>query len=106
MRTRAWAVALLSVGFLGIVVPASPPARAAVLPSGFQEQIVFSGLNQPTNIEFAPDGRVFVAEKGGVIKVFDNIADPTPTVFANLSANTHNVWDRGMLGLALSGSSV
>ncbi|WP_020525108.1 PQQ-dependent sugar dehydrogenase [Catelliglobosispora koreensis] len=76
--------------------------HAAIVPSGFQEQIVFAGLSQPTNIEFAADGRVFVAEKGGVIKVFDNIADPTATVFANLSANTHNVWDRGMLGLALA----
>ncbi len=76
--------------------------HAAIVPSGFQEQIVFAGLSQPTNIEFAADGRVFVAEKGGVIKVFDSIADPTATVFANLSANTHNVWDRGMLGLALA----
>ena len=106
MRTRAWAVALLSAGFLGVVVPASPPAQAALLPSGFQEQIVFTGLNQPTNIEFAPDGRVFVAEKGGVIKVFDGLADPTPSVFADLSARTHNQWDRGMLGLALSGQNV
>jgi glucose/arabinose dehydrogenase len=77
-------------------------AQAVIVPSGFQEQIVFAGLSQPTNIEFATDGRVFVAEKGGVIKVFDDIADATPTVFANLSANTHNVWDRGMLGLALA----
>ncbi len=100
MRTRAaWIVSVLLLGALFVVVT---PATAAILPSGFQEQIVFSGLNQPTNIEFAPDGRVFVAEKGGVIKVFDSIADPTPTVFADLSANTHNVWDRGMLGLALA----
>ncbi|WP_117211236.1 PQQ-dependent sugar dehydrogenase [Allorhizocola rhizosphaerae] len=104
MRTRvAWVVSALLLGALFVVVQ---PAGAAIVPSGFQEQIVFSGLSQPTNIEFAPDGRVFIAEKGGVIKVFDSIADPTPTVFANLSANTHNVWDRGMLGLAVGGSSV
>ncbi|MGW4465287.1 PQQ-dependent sugar dehydrogenase [Micromonospora sp. NPDC004704] len=76
-------------------------AEAVTLPSGFQEQIVFSGLNQPTNIEFAPDGRIFVAEKGGRIKVFDDLADPTATVFADLSTNVHNQWDRGLLGLAL-----
>ncbi|MFK3984940.1 PQQ-dependent sugar dehydrogenase [Micromonospora sp. NPDC050397] len=76
-------------------------AEAVTLPSGFQEQIVYSGLSQPTNIEFAPDGRVFVAEKGGRIKVFDDLADPTPTVFADLSTNVHNQWDRGLLGLAL-----
>src|SRR5262245_10371989 len=77
------------------------PAEAVALPSGFQEQVVFSGLNQPTNIEFAPDGRIFVAEKGGRIKVFDDLADTTPTLFADLSVDTHNVWDRGLLGLAL-----
>ncbi|MBB5870105.1 glucose/arabinose dehydrogenase [Allocatelliglobosispora scoriae] len=89
---------------LGVTAPSWPdaPAQAATVPSGFQEQIVFSGLSQPTNLEIAADGRVFVAEKGGVIKVFDSIADPTPTVFADLSANTHNIWDRGMLGLALA----
>ena len=76
-------------------------AEAATLPSGFQEQIVFSGLTQPTNIEFAPDGRIFVAEKTGAIKVFDNLADTTPTVFADLSAQVHSQWDRGLLGLAL-----
>jgi glucose/arabinose dehydrogenase len=78
------------------------PVSALALPSGFQEQIVFSGLSSPVDLEFAPDGRVFVAEKGGRIKVFDDLADTTPTVFADLSANVHNQWDRGLLGLALA----
>ncbi|GAB3962665.1 PQQ-dependent sugar dehydrogenase [Plantactinospora veratri] len=77
------------------------PASAVTLPAGFQEQVVFSGLDQPTNIEFAPDGRIFVAEKGGRIKVYADLADPTPTVFADLSTNVHHQWDRGLLGLAL-----
>jgi glucose/arabinose dehydrogenase len=71
------------------------------LPSGFQESIVFSGLTQPAAVRFASDGRVFVAEKQGVIKVFDNLSDPTPTVFADLNANVYNFWDRGLLGFAL-----
>ncbi|SDY66416.1 Glucose/arabinose dehydrogenase, beta-propeller fold [Micromonospora pattaloongensis] len=85
-----------------LVSPDARPAAAATVPSGFQEQIVFRGLTQPTNIEFAPDGRVFVAEKAGRIKVFDTLADSTPTLFADLSANVHNQWDRGLLGLALA----
>ncbi|SCL34094.1 Glucose/arabinose dehydrogenase, beta-propeller fold [Micromonospora rhizosphaerae] len=94
----------LLVGALvaGVVAPVhAAPAAAATLPSGFQEQIVFSGLNAPTDLEFAPDGRIFVAEKGGRIKVFDNLADTSPTVFADLSTNVHDQWDRGLLGLAL-----
>ena len=80
----------------------SRAATAVALPSGFQEQIVYSGLSSPVDLEFARDGRVFVAEKGGRIKVFDDLADPTPAVFADLTANVHNQWDRGLLGLALA----
>jgi glucose/arabinose dehydrogenase/PKD repeat protein len=79
----------------------APTAGASVLPTGFTESVVWGGLNNPTNIEFAADGRIFVGEKRGVIKVFDNEADPTATVFADLSGNVHDFWDRGMLGLAV-----
>src|SRR5262249_10982604 len=98
--TRALVAALVTTG---VLVPlTASPAAAATLPSGFQEQVVFSGLNQPTNIEFSPDGRIFVAEKSGIIKVFDSLADPTPDTFADLSVNVHNQWDRGLLGMALA----
>ena len=83
------------------VLATSEPAAAVSLPPGFQESIVFSGLTQPTAVRFSPDGRVFVAEKSGVIKVFDSLSDTTPTVFADLRTQVHNFWDRGLLGLAL-----
>ena len=63
--------------------------------------MAITGLSNPTAVRFAPDGRVFVAEKSGLIKVFDSVSDPTPTVFADLRTNVHNFWDRGLLGLAL-----
>ena len=69
--------------------------------AGFQETAVISGLTNPTIVRFAADGRVFVAEKSGVIKVFDNLNDTTPTVYSGLPTNVHNFWDRGLLGLAL-----
>jgi glucose/arabinose dehydrogenase len=75
---------------------------ASVLPPGFQERVVFSGLDHPIAVRFAPDGRVFVGEKSGLIKVFDGLDDTTPTVFADLRTNVHNFWDRGLLGLALA----
>jgi glucose/arabinose dehydrogenase len=84
-----------------VVALAPAAARAVALPANFQESVVWSGLTYPTNIEFAPDGRIFVAEKSGVIKVFDSPTDATPTVFANLGANVHDFWDRGMLGMAV-----
>jgi glucose/arabinose dehydrogenase len=67
----------------------------------FQETVVFSGLINPTAIEFASDGRVFVAEKSGLIKVFTDLTDTTPSIFADLRTNVYNHWDRGLLSLAL-----
>ena len=67
----------------------------------FQQSTVISGLTNPTVVEFARDGRVFIAEKGGIIKVFDNLSDTTATVFADLRTNVYNYHDRGLLGMAL-----
>ena len=53
-----------------------PLTAAAALPPGFTETVAFSGLTNPTAVRFAPDGRVFVAEKGGLIKVFDEPLGP------------------------------
>ena len=76
-------------------------ALAATLPSGFQESIAISGLTLPTNFRFASDGRIFVAEKTGLVKVFDSLDDTTPTTFADLRSEVDDYWDRGLLGLAL-----
>jgi Glucose / Sorbosone dehydrogenase len=89
------------VGALAAVLAYGVSSGSGALPSGFQESTAFTGLTNPTAIEFASDGRVFVAEKRGVIKVFDNLSDATPTVFADLNANVYNFWDRGLLGMAL-----
>ena len=64
---RWWVVSAFAV-VLTLVLATG--ARAGTLPSGFQETTVFSGLVNPTVVRFAPDGRVFVAQKNGVIKVF------------------------------------
>jgi glucose/arabinose dehydrogenase/PKD repeat protein len=94
-------VALVLGSLAALVAATAPAARAATLP-GFQESVVFSGLTNPTVVRFAPDGRVFVAEKRGVIKVFDSLTDTTPTTFADLNVNVYNFWDRGLLGMALA----
>ncbi len=79
----------------------SHAAQAGTLPGGFQESTAFTGLSNPTALSFTPDGRVFVGEKSGVIKVFDGLGDATPTTFADLSTETYNFWDRGLLGLTV-----
>jgi glucose/arabinose dehydrogenase len=96
----AVAVALMTVVTLAVVIRSQAPAGAAV-PQGFTEVTAFSGLVNPTAVRFAADGRVFVAEKRGVIQMYDGVADTTPTTVADLRTEVHNYWDRGMLGLAV-----
>ena len=87
----------------GIHLLATPvSAQAATLLPGFAESTALSGLINPTVVRFSSDGRVFVAEKRGVIKVFDSLSDSTPSVFADLNVNVYNFWDRGLLGMALA----
>ena len=80
---------------------ADSPSRVPSLPAGFHDNVAFSGLSFPTAVRFAPDGRVFVAEKSGLVKVFDSLGDTTPTVVADLRTEVDDYWDRGLLGLAL-----
>ncbi len=81
-------------------VSAAKAPAAASFP-GFQETAAITGLTEPMSVAFSPDGRVFVAEKSGLIKVFDGISDPTPTLFADLSTNVYNFFDRGLMSIAL-----
>jgi len=97
--SRTIVVTVAAVAVLVLSAPGS--AAAATYPMGFAEQTVFSGLVNPTGIRFASDGRVFVAEKSGLVKVFDSLSDPQPEIFADLRTQVHNFWDRGLLGLAL-----
>ncbi|HTY43425.1 MAG TPA: PQQ-dependent sugar dehydrogenase [Thermoanaerobaculia bacterium] len=79
----------------------APAGATSFKQPGFSETVVFSGLTFPTVVRFLPDGRVLVAEKGGKLKLFPNIATNSYTVVADLSAEVHNFWDRGLLGLAV-----
>ena len=52
-------------------------------------------------LQFAPDGRIFVGQKNGVIKVFQSLTDTNPVTVADLSGKVDDYWDRGLLGMAL-----
>lgn len=85
-----------------MLVPAlAAPATPTFSDGHFLDQLAITGLTQPTTVRFASDGRAFVAEKSGLIKEFDSLADTTPTNVADLRTQTDNYWDRGLLGLAL-----
>lgn len=76
-------------------------ASAQNYPSGFRQTHVLTGLSAPTQARFAHDGRVYVAEKSGRIRVFANLLDTAPQPVADVGADVHDYHDRGLLGLAL-----
>ena len=53
------------------------------------------------DVEIAPNGRVFVAEKSGIVKTYSTLSDGSATVFADLRTQVHNYSNRGLLGLAV-----
>ena len=55
----------------------TPGAGAVTLPAGFEQTTVISGLTRPQDVEIAPNGRVFVAEKTGIIKTLTSLDDTT-----------------------------
>lgn len=70
---------------------------AATLTAGFSETRTAAGLASPTAMAIAPDGRIFVAEKGGTLRVVKNgalLAAP----FLTVSVDTQV--ERGLLGVA------
>jgi glucose/arabinose dehydrogenase len=72
------------------------PALAATLPNGFTESQVASGLATPTAMAFAPDGRLFVCEQGGRLRVIKN-GSLLPTPFLTVTVNSSG--ERGLLGV-------
>jgi glucose/arabinose dehydrogenase len=77
---------------------ASASEAATTYPSGFSQTVVASGLSQPVAQEFAPDGRLFVGERTGGIRIVKN-GSLLPTPFAALPADTSG--ERGMLGITV-----
>jgi glucose/arabinose dehydrogenase len=67
------------------------------LPTGFAETIVSSGLSSPTAMAQAPDGRIFVCEQGGRLRVIEGNQLLTAPF---ISLNVDSTGERGLLGVA------
>ena len=93
-------VLALATALACVVVLLTPSsASAATLPAGFEEGTVLPGVGKPQDIAMAPNGRVFVAEKTGFIRLYDNVDDTTPTLFGDLRTQVHNYGSRGLLSI-------
>ncbi len=105
IRTRVRRGAIVAVTLAlaaGLVTAIAPTNRAgAALPPGFSSTAVFTGLTLPTALAFSPDGKVYVAQKNGVIRVYPSASSNNGTVFIDLSSRVFNSYDRGLLGLTV-----
>ena len=87
---------MLSASWLG---PST--AADARVPPDFEDVPIVSGLTAPTAVAWAPDGRMFVAEKAGRVRVVspDGVLRPAPLIDISDHVNSHT--DRGLLGIAV-----
>lgn len=72
-----------------------------VLPVGFTADVFVSGIDAPTAMAFAPDGRIFVAEKGGKVWAVSENGIRADEPFIDLEAEVNGQADRGLLGIAV-----
>jgi glucose/arabinose dehydrogenase len=80
-----------------VVVASRSPAQASV-PTGFHQTILTSALSSPTAMAIAPDGRIFVAEQGGRLRVVQHgVLLATP--FLTLTVDSNG--ERGLIGVVL-----
>lgn len=76
----------------------SLPIFSQTLPSGFSRVQVANGISSPTVMAFAPDGRIFVAQQNGTLRIVKNGA-LLATPFLQVSVNSSG--ERGLIGIAL-----
>jgi glucose/arabinose dehydrogenase len=96
MSRASLAVIALAVAVVA-VAGADPPAAGAGVPP--EPRPFLTGLAFPTNLAFAPDGRLFYTEKetGHVRVVEDGVLDPGLVASFEVTGDA----ERGLLGIAL-----
>ena len=67
------------------------------VPAGFTETRVVTNLAQPVAMSFAPDGRLFITEKTGNVRVMTAAGQLLPTPFLHLTVEAQG--ERGALGI-------
>jgi glucose/arabinose dehydrogenase len=92
------ALALLASVAALLALAIGPAQGAVTLPTGFTQSPVVGGLTGPTDMEFAPDGRLFILEQRGLVRIAK--PDGTLGTFLDISTNVDSAGERGLLGVA------
>ncbi|HYF49026.1 MAG TPA: PQQ-dependent sugar dehydrogenase [Planctomycetota bacterium] len=76
---------------------ATHASAATTPPANFADSLVAGGIASPTAFDIAPDGRIFVCQQNGQLRIVKNNA-LLPTPF--LSVTVDSSGERGLLGVA------
>jgi len=82
-------------------LPPAPLERYFRDPSGVRVETVLQGLDVVWALEFAPDGRLFLTEKAGRVRVVSPAGELDPTPWATMDNINSEIRERGLFGLAL-----
>src|SRR5215217_4272719 len=93
----AMALAVLA-SLVALLALAVGPAQGAVhLLPGFTQSRVASDLTKPMDMEFAPDGRLFVVEQDGIVRIVQ--PNGMLATFLDISAKVDSTGERGLQSL-------
>jgi glucose/arabinose dehydrogenase len=96
-RNRAAAVSRVTLLAVALALLVASNVSAATLPPGFSETQVAMGLTSATSMDIAPDGRIFVCQQTGQLRVVKN-GTLLSTPFLSLTVDSAG--ERGLLGVA------
>ncbi|MES2438099.1 MAG: PQQ-dependent sugar dehydrogenase [Verrucomicrobiota bacterium] len=97
MIIRPWPRPASLFSACSLLLLAAATAGAATLPVGFAETKVAEGLN-PTTMSFAPDGRLILCEKQGLLRVISG-NELLPQPMLDLSSKVDAWNERGLLSV-------
>ena len=80
--------------------PALAQGWAMHMPYGFVDEPIAADLKIPTGFAIAPDGRIFITQKAGQVRVVDN-GELQEGYFIDLSGEVNTTADRGLMGVAV-----
>jgi len=97
--------AALTLFAISVTICTGQDARAATLPAGFSESMITGTISNGTNMEFAPDGKLFILEQAGTCEVYEGSGAGLWTqlesnFFADTPLSVDSFFERGLLGIA------
>lgn len=99
LRRLVLPVMLIIILMVATLLSQPQAAHAATLPEGFVQSVYAVGMNNPTAMAFAPDGRLFVLEQAGVVRIHKP-GQHTHSHMPFITLDADGVGERGLLGIA------